>query len=106
MLSGNQVTTKYKTLRLKGLFPLGLSTLRINYTSFLLEMPLTKSFCQRERKQRTERYFKKILRFFFAFCWYDKDHGWHAFNWMLNTVLIQFISSELPLDNTLTGIGF
>ena len=51
-------------------------------------------------------YFKKILRFFFAFCWYDKDHGWHAFNWMLNTVLIQFISLELPLDNTLTGIGF
>lgn len=67
MLSGNQVTTKYKTLRLKGLFPLGLSTLRINYTSFLLEMPLTKSFCQRERKQRTERYFKKILHFLETF---------------------------------------
>ena len=67
MLAGNQVTTKYKTLRLKGLFPLGLSTLRINYTSFLLEMPLTKSFCQRERKQRTERYFKKILRFLETF---------------------------------------
>ena len=51
-------------------------------------------------------YFKKILRFFFAFCWYNKDHGWHAFDWMLNTVHIQFIWSELPLDNTLTGIGF
>ena len=67
MLSGNHVTTKYKTLRLKGLSPLGLSTLRINYTSFLLEMPLTKSFCQRERKKRTEKYFKKILRFLETF---------------------------------------
>ena len=59
MLSGNQVTTKYKALRLKGLFPLGLSTLRINYTSFLVEMPLTKSFAKKRTKTKNRKIFQK-----------------------------------------------
>ena len=59
MLSCNQVTTKYKALRLKGLFPLGLSTLRINYTSFLVEMPLTKSFAKKRTKTKNRKIFQK-----------------------------------------------
>lgn len=93
MLSGNQVTTKYKTLRLKGLFPLGLSTLRINYTSFLLEMPLTKSFCQRERKQRTERYFKKILRFLETFFFFSEV----STNLVNRKKMKQFVGGKMPL---------
>ena len=92
MLSGNQVTTKYKTLRLKGLFPLGLSTLRINYTSFLLEMPLTKSFCQRERKQRTERNFKKILRFLETFFFSEVST-----NLVNRKKMKQFVGGKMPL---------
>ena len=93
MLSGNQVTTKYKTLRLKGLFPLGLSTSRINYTSFLLEMPLTKSFCQRERKQRTERYFKKILRFLETFFFFSEL----STNLVNRKKMKQFVGGKMPL---------
>ena len=93
MLSGNQVTTKYKTLRLKGLFPLGLSTLRINYTSFLLEMPLTKSFCQRERKQRTERYFKKNLRFLETFFFFSEV----STNLVNRKKMKQFVGGKMPL---------
>ena len=59
MLSCNQVTTKYKALRLKGLSPLGLSTLRINYTSFLVEMPLTKSFAKKRTKTKNRKIFQK-----------------------------------------------
>ena len=66
MLSGNQVTTKYKTLRLKGLFPLGLSTLRINYTSFLVEMPLTKSFAKKRTKTKNRKIFALSGNFFFS----------------------------------------
>lgn len=67
MLSGNQVTTKYKTLRLKGLFPLGLSTLRINYTSFLLEMPLTKSFAKESENKEQKDISKKFCAFWKLF---------------------------------------
>ena len=91
MLAGNQVTTKYKALRLKGLFPLGLSTLRINYTSFLVEMPLTKIFAKKRTKTKN-RNFKKILRFLETFFFSE------VFTNLVNRKKMkQFVGGKMPL---------
>lgn len=94
MLSCNQVTTKYKALRLKGLFPLGLSTLRINYTSFLVEMPLTKSFAKKRTKTKNRKIFKKI-----KFCAFWKLFFFSevSTNLVNRKKMKQFVGGKMPL---------
>lgn len=92
MLSGNQVTTKYKTLRLKGLFPLGLSTLRINYTSFLLEMPLTKSFAKENENKEQKDISKKFCAFWKRFFFSEVST-----NLVNRKKMKQFVGGKMPL---------